>query len=104
MNPISSTNTISPQLLLTISGMHFYKFTLAIAAAFAGLSTAAVLDIAKRDAALAVTLSAIDNAVFKASVKNVGTTDLKLLAYGTLFDTAPVEKLNVVSSGRFITC
>ncbi|THV47350.1 hypothetical protein BGAL_0316g00040 [Botrytis galanthina] len=44
---------------------------------------------------LEVTLVAGDNALVHASVKNVGTEDLNLLSYGTLFDTAPVQKVNV---------
>ncbi|ESZ91571.1 hypothetical protein SBOR_8041 [Sclerotinia borealis F-4128] len=44
---------------------------------------------------LEVTLAAGDNAVVHATVKNVGTEALNLLSYGTLFDSAPVQKINV---------
>lgn len=80
--------------------MQFSRITLAVAALF-GLSSAAVLDIGKRDSGLEVTLTAIENAVFKAVVKNVGSTGLNLLAKGTLFDTAPVEKLIVTDGGMY---
>ena len=50
---------------------------------------------------LEVTLVAGENAVVHASVKNVGAEDLNLLSYGSLFDTAPVQKINVYEGGGF---
>lgn len=50
---------------------------------------------------LEVTLVAGENAVVHASVKNVGAEDLNLLSYGSLFDTAPVQKINVYEGGEF---
>ncbi|KAF7869996.1 hypothetical protein EAF04_004780 [Stromatinia cepivora] len=44
---------------------------------------------------LEVTLAAGDNAVVHATVKNTGTEALNLLKYGTLFDSAPVQKVAV---------
>lgn len=44
---------------------------------------------------LEVTLAAGQNAVVHATVKNTGTEALNLLKYGTLFDSAPVQKVDV---------
>lgn len=83
--------------------MQFAALNLAIAALFS-FSNAAVLDLSARDSAvLAVTLTSVDNAVFKAVVKNVGAKDLNLLAFGTIFDSAPVEKLSVSTGGMYLS-
>ena len=73
-----------------------YKASILLALAAA--INATVLDhISKRNAGLEVTLTEIGNAEVKAVVKNVGDKALKLFTYGTIFDDAPVEKINVFS-------
>ncbi|CCD33635.1 hypothetical protein ACHAPC_004601 [Botrytis cinerea] len=59
------------------------------------LCTGFMLQIELDNNVLEVTLVAGENAVVHASVKNVGAEDLNLLSYGSLFDTAPVQKINV---------
>lgn len=67
--------------------------------ALAVLSSVAASPLSWRDNAvespLDVTIMPIGNAVFSAKVTNTGPTDLNLFAYGTLFDSSPVEKLNI---------
>lgn len=69
--------------------------------ALAHVTSAARLDIHKRDSALEVTLDTVENGVVKATVKNTGNDDLNLLKFGSLFDSAPVQKLNVYAAGSY---
>lgn len=79
--------------------MHFILQSSLLSAVLLGIANAVAVDLQKRDSPLEVTLAPSGNAVVKATVKNVGTTDLKLLTYGTLFDEAPVEKVDVYTAG-----
>lgn len=62
--------------------------------AVAAVANAAVL---QREAALEVTIVEVNHATVKATVKNTGTSALNLLKYGSIFDSAPVQKLSVVA-------
>jgi deuterolysin len=70
-------------------------------AAFAHFSNAARLDTYKKDSALQVTLNAVENSIVKATVVNTGNEDLNLLKFGSLLDSAPVQKLNVYTVGTY---
>ncbi|KAB8298229.1 hypothetical protein EYC80_001964 [Monilinia laxa] len=72
--------------------MHAFFKTLVVAGLAAIVHSAAVQ---RNKNILEVTLTPGDNAVVHATVKNVGVETLNLLSYGTLFDPAPVQKLNV---------
>lgn len=69
--------------------------------ALAVLSSVAASPLSRRndtvESPLEVTIVPIGNAVFSANVTNTGSTDLNLFTYGTLFDSSPVEKLNIYS-------
>lgn len=78
--------------------MHFAFKALALAT-LSQIVSSARLDVHKRASALDVTLAAVDNGVVKATVTNTGAEDLKLLKFGSFFDSAPVQKLDVFSSG-----
>lgn len=60
------------------------------------------LYIEKRDSPLSVTLYAGENGVVEATVTNSGAEDLKLLKYGSLLDSAPVQKLNVFAQSSML--
>lgn len=80
--------------------LNYFKmlYKASILLALAAAINATVLDhISKRNAGLEVTLTEIGNAEVKAVIKNVGDKALKLFTYGTIFDDAPVEKINVFS-------
>jgi deuterolysin len=80
--------------------MHnFAQLSLAVAT-LSQVVSAARLDLSKRDSALAVTLAAVENGVVKATVTNTGAEDLNLLTFGSIFDSAPVQKLDVYASGK----
>ncbi|CAD6446319.1 07a43aa3-81a5-4768-9422-655b5aa20577 [Sclerotinia trifoliorum] len=53
---------------------------------------------------LEVTSAAGDNALVHATVKNTGIEALNLLKYGTLFDSAPVQKVDVYEGGELKKC
>lgn len=77
---------------------------LAILSVAALTVNAAVIDNAKRDSGLVVTLTSAEGAAeVLATIKNVGTQDLNLLTLGTFLDSAPVQKLAVVDeTGKFL--
>lgn len=77
------------------------RLSLAVATLI-GLANSVAVEIEKRASSLEVLLSAGANAQVKATIKNVGATDLTLLTYGTLFDTAAVEKVDVYSAGMSV--
>lgn len=52
-------------------------------------------DEAALDTPISVTIVPVGNALFSAKVTNTGSIDLNLFAYGTLFDSGPVEKLSI---------
>ncbi|KAH8591550.1 metallo protein-like proteinase [Bisporella sp. PMI_857] len=73
-------------------------FKLLAVATLSQIASSSRPDIYKRDNPLEVTLAELEGGLVKATVTNVGAEDLNLFAYGTLFDSAPVEKLSVYSS------
>lgn len=56
--------------------------------------------IIRRDAGLKVELSQVLATEVNAVMTNTGSESLKLLDYGTLMDTNPVQKLNVFKDGK----
>lgn len=80
--------------------MHHFSSALALAALPFIASATAVNGLYQRDSGLVVTLTPVDNAVVKATVKNIGVESLNLFKYGSLFDASPVEKLSVATKGK----
>ena len=80
--------------------MHsFFKLPFVIAA-LTQIVSATRFDINKRESALEVTLATVENGVVKATVTNTGAEDLNLLTFGSIFDSAPVQKLDVYATGK----
>ena len=83
--------------------MHFFKsLALGTLAALPLVSPVAV-DLHKRDSDISVTLSSVEHAVVKASVKNNGAEALSLLKAGSFLDAAPVFKATVFKDGLLPT-
>lgn len=83
--------------------MHFTSVSVALAA-LSAFGNAAVIENAKRELGLDVTLAPAGNvAEVVATVKNVGAQDLNLLTLGTFLDVAPVQKLSVVDEASKIS-
>ncbi|KAF2193005.1 neutral protease 2-like protein [Zopfia rhizophila CBS 207.26] len=64
-------------------------------AALATLASAVSVDLTKRETPLDVKLEMVGNTAVKASIKNTGTTDLKVFKTGTFLDDSAVEKVEV---------
>lgn len=65
-------------------------------------ASAAVIDVAKRDASpLSVTLEKVGNSQVKAVVTNSGNEDLKVFKTGTFLDEAAVEKVEVFQGSKY---
>ncbi|RDW82699.1 neutral protease 2 [Coleophoma cylindrospora] len=77
--------------------MHGIAHKLAL---LATVANAARLDIAKRASPLEVAIAPVAEApaTFQVTVTNTGTEDLSLFPYGSILDTAPVQKLNVFAA------
>jgi deuterolysin len=67
-----------------------------LAAAVAAVS----VDLTQRETPLDLQLERVGNTAVKAYLTNKGNTGLRLLKTGTFLDKAPVEKVQVFSSGR----
>jgi len=78
--------------------MHSFAKLPFVIAALTQIVSGARLDLEKRESALAVTLAAVENGVVKATVTNTGAEDLNLLTFGSIFDSAPVQKLDVYAT------
>lgn len=66
---------------------------------FAALASAASIDLSKRQGPLEVKLERSGNTAVKASIRNTGASDLKILKTGSILDTVEVEKSQVFSGG-----
>jgi Deuterolysin metalloprotease (M35) family len=66
-------------------------------ALLSGVVTSSVL--LRQRSLLDVHLKSVGNTAVVATVKNNGSKNLRLLSEGTLFDTAPVQKLSVKGAG-----
>lgn len=76
------------------------KFLASVSLATA--ASAAVIDVAKRDASpLSVTLEKVGNSQIKAVVTNSGNEDLKVFKTGTFLDEAAVEKVEVFQGSKY---
>ena len=64
------------------------------------LVSSLAVDLTKRDAAVSVTLSSVQNAVVKAVIKNTGAEGVSLLKAGSFLDAAPVYKATVFKDGK----
>lgn len=73
------------------------KFQVLSVAALASLASA-MFD--KRDSPLDVSLEVTGNTEVKATIKNTGSTDLKLFKTGTFLDDSHVEKVEVFKAGE----
>lgn len=72
-------------------------------AVIAQVTQSRLIDIQIRDvleSPLAVTLNAGGNGLVEATITNLGSEDLNLLKYGSLLDSAPVQKLNVFAQSQ----
>jgi Deuterolysin metalloprotease (M35) family len=67
-------------------------------AAFLGL--AASKAIHQHAPGIEVKLHGAGNSAIKATIKNTGSKPLRLLKEGTIFDSAPVQKVHVKSQGE----
>lgn len=75
------------------------KFQTLSVAALASLASAVSAALDKRDSPLAVSLELTGNTAVKASIKNTGSSDLKLFKTGTFLDDSHVEKVEVFKAG-----
>ena len=86
--------------------MHFLKRIFAAAAVALPLASSlaidksAVEDLERRASDVTVTLSSVEHAVVKASIKNNAAETYKLLKAGTFLDAAPVSKATVFKDGE----
>lgn len=75
------------------------KFSIGVSL-LATLASAVSVDKAKRDASpLDVKLEVVGNSGVKAVLTNTGESALKLFKTGSILDSAPVEKVEVFTSG-----
>ncbi|KAI0810429.1 neutral protease [Xylaria sp. FL0064] len=73
---------------------------LAGATLLASVASAASIENAKRASPLDVKIEMVGNSGIKASITNIGATDLKVLKTGTLLDKAATEKVNIYQGSR----
>ena len=61
---------------------------------------AVAVNVNKRDDALSVSLETVSNTAVKATIKNTGSSSLKVFKAGSILDSNLVEKTEVFSGGE----
>ena len=69
-------------------------------AALASVASTLFIDLSKRDSPLDIKLEMAGNTAVKASITNIGPTDLKVLKTGSFLDGTAVEKVEVFQGGK----